>query len=100
MSDKYTFSMTPDATVKQLNRSAEGMSDSTFRRMSAQTLRELESALAARDAEIARLRALLVEAEELTEAAIDPRYGSKDDWDWREDVLQRIKAETKTPPTD
>lgn len=50
---------------------------------------------AAKDAEIARLRGLLMEAGELTDAAIDPRYGSKDDWDWRDDVLSRIGDELR-----
>jgi hypothetical protein len=52
-----------------------------------------EEALVAKDSEIARLRGLMREAEELTDAAIDPRYGSREDWDWREDVLSRIGAE-------
>jgi hypothetical protein len=51
------------------------------------------AALVAKDAEIARLLGLLREAEELTDAAIDPRHGSKADWDWRDAVLARIGAE-------
>lgn len=55
---------------------------------------EATSALLAKDAENARLRGLLAEAVELTDAWIDPRYGTPEEWDWREDVLSRMKAET------
>lgn len=73
-----------------LVRRLRGCTDGT---VSGKLRHEAASALIAKDAENARLRVLLAEAVELTDAWIDPRYGTPEDWDWREDVLSRMKAE-------